>query len=188
LEAAFLEGDMDEAIYIGWPEGIEERSRHRKLLHLAQKSDVWNYGTVQGALQFFKKLVENLKLVGLTQCQVDPCIFYLKRNGKLVLLIASHVDDCAVAGKPSDVEWFKNEIKKYFTIKELGQLKKHLGVWYKWGEDSTGRYLESSMESFVQSMKDDFKDIFGHFPKDAATPAFPSTTLAEKVNWESSEA
>ena len=146
------------------------------------------YGTVQEALQFFKKLVENLKLVGLTQCQVDPCIFYLKRNGKLVLLIASHVDDCAVAGKPSDVEWFKNEIKKYFTIKELGQLKKHLGVWYKWGEDSTGRYLESSMESFVQSMKDDFKDIFGHFPKDAATPAFPSTTLAEKVNWESSEA
>ena len=42
VEAAFLEGDMDEAIYIGWPEGIEERSRHRKLLHLAQKSDVWD--------------------------------------------------------------------------------------------------------------------------------------------------
>ena len=184
VEAAFLEGDMDEAIYIGWPEGIEE-------LGYETKADTENYcillkkamyGTVQGALQFFKKLVEILKLVGLTQCQVDPCIFYLKRNGKLVLLFASHVDDCAVAGKPSDVEWFKKEmIKKYFTIKELGQLKKHLGVWYKWGEDSTGRYLESSMESFVQGMKDDFKDIFGHFPKDAATPAFPSTTLRKST-------
>ena len=52
-----------------------------------------------------------------------------------------------------------------YKIKELGQLKKHLGVWYKWGENSTGRYLESRMESFVQGMKDDFKDIFGHFPK-----------------------
>ena len=45
-----------------------------------------------------------------------------------MLLIASHVDDCAVAGKPNDVEWFKKEIKKYFTIKELGQLKKHRGM------------------------------------------------------------
>ena len=96
VEAAFFEGDMDKAIYIGWPEGIEE-------LGYEAKADTENYcillkkamyGIVQGALQFFKKLVEILKLVGLTQCQVDPCIFYLKRNGKLVLLIASHVDDC----------------------------------------------------------------------------------------------
>ena len=53
------------------------------------------YETLQGALQFSNKLVEILKLGGLTQHQVDPCIFYLKQNGKSALLIALHIDDCA---------------------------------------------------------------------------------------------
>ena len=62
---------------------------------------------VQAALQLFKKLVKSLKIVGLEQSKVNPCIFYVKREGKLILLIGTHVDDCAVAGKPEDVEFFQ---------------------------------------------------------------------------------
>ena len=98
------------------------------------------YGTVQAALQFFKKMVQNLTKVGLRQSKVDPCVFFIKKNNALILIIATHVDDCAIAGKPNDIKWFKNEIKKHFTIKELGPLKKHLGVWYDWGQDKVGRY------------------------------------------------
>ena len=89
-----------KAIYIGWPEGIEE-------LRYETKADTENYcillnkamyETLQGALQFFNKLVKILKLGGLTpQCQVDLYIFYLKRNWKLVLLIALHIDNRTVA-------------------------------------------------------------------------------------------
>ena len=142
------------------------------------------YGTVQAALQWFKKLVQCLLNMGMTQSKVDPCVFYLKRDNKLILLVGTHVDDCAIAGKPSDILAFKKEIKDYFTIKELGQLNKHLGVWYEWGSDKDGRYLESNMEDFVQGMFEDFKDLFGRLPKIASTPSVPGSSLRKNTDGE----
>jgi Reverse transcriptase (RNA-dependent DNA polymerase) len=181
VEAAFLEGDMEEKIYIEWPDGIldfgfENEKEIKQTCILLEKA---MYGTVQAALQFFKKLVENLTLVGLEQSKVDPCVFFIKKQGELILLIGTHVDDCAVAGKPADIEWFKSAIKEHFTIKELGTLCKHLGVWYEWGEDSIGRYLEASMEDFVEVMLADYKTIFKKAPKPAMTPAFPGQVLCK---------
>jgi hypothetical protein len=76
---------------------------------------------------------------------VEPCIFFLKCDLKLVLIVCIYVDDCIVAGEQSDVDWLKAEAKKHFTIKELRPIKKHSGVWYDWGEDADGSFLESTM-------------------------------------------
>jgi hypothetical protein len=78
------------------------------------------YGTVQAALQFFKKIAQNLTKVGLRQSKGAPCVFFIKENNSQILRIATHVDDCAIAEKPNDVKCFKNEIKKLVTMKELG--------------------------------------------------------------------
>ena len=179
VEAAFLEGDLEEKIYIEWPDGIEEfKYENKKTIETSCiLLDKAMYGTVQAALQFFKKLVQIMTIVGLTQSQVDPCIFYLKKNDILVLIVATHVDDCAIGGTPADIQWFKDAIRKHFNIKELGVLKKHLGVWYEWGNDSTGRYLESNMDDFVMGMANDYKTTFGQFPKAATSPALPGTNL-----------
>lgn len=108
---------------------------------------------------------------------MDPCAFFLKKQGELILIIGIHVDDCAIAGKPSNVQWFKSLMKKYFTIKELGILYKHLGVWDKWSDDTTGRYLEASMEDFVTFMIEEFKTLFKKLPQTAMTPALSGTIL-----------
>ena len=81
----------------------------------------------------------------------------------------------ATQGKNKE-EWtpaIKSEIENFFTIKELGILSKHLGVWYKWAEDDHGRNIESSMETFVKGMIDDSQSLFGRLPKIAATPGLP---------------
>lgn len=184
VEAAFLEADMDENIYIEWPDGVREHNYENEedigkyCIQLKKAM----YGTVQAALQWFKKLVKSLKIVGLEQSKVDPCIFYVKKEGTLILLIGTHVDDCAVAGKPEDVEFFKSEIKKHFTIKELGILSKHLGVWYEWAQDDHGRYIESSMEPFVEGMLNDFQSLFGRHPKIATTPGLPGVCLRKNTS------
>jgi len=131
------------------------------------------YGTVQAARQWFKKLMACLIKVGLTQSKTDPCVFYLKRDTELVLLVATYVDDCAVAGAQVEVNWLKSQMRKHFTIKGLGPLKKHLGVWYSWATDSIGRYLQSDMEDFVKGMINDYKELFGHPPKYSTLPALP---------------
>jgi hypothetical protein len=68
--------------------------------------------------------------MGVKQSKVDSCVFYVKRDRTLILIIGSHVDGGAIAGKPVDVLSFKTEIKGHFTIKESGRLHKHFRVWY----------------------------------------------------------
>ena len=137
------------------------------------------YGTVQAARQWFKKLRDCLLNMGLKQSRVDPCVFYQKREGILTLLLCTYVDDLAVTGTQADVNKFKLALKQYFNVKELGQLRKHLGVWYEWGEDENGRYLQSEMEDFVKDMINDYTTIFGKEPKKASTPGFPGTVLSK---------
>ena len=81
VEAAFLEADLDEQIFIEWPDGVvefgfEDESAVKEHCILLRSKAM--YGTVQAALQWFKKLVEIMTCpeIGLTQCKADPCMFY----------------------------------------------------------------------------------------------------------------
>ena len=57
------------------------------------------YGLKQSSLLWNDLLVDKLVPVhGLEQCTTDPCGFRLILEGKLVLILAVHVDDMAVAG------------------------------------------------------------------------------------------
>jgi hypothetical protein len=184
VEAAFLEADLDEQIFIEWPDGVvefgfEDESDVEEYCILLSKA---MYGTVQAALQWFKKLVEIMTCpeIGLIQCKADPCMFYLHdARGKLILLVATHVDDCVIAGQTKTIQWFKQQVRQYVNTKELGTLKKHLGVWYTAGNDEIGRYLQATMEDFVQGIVDDFILIFGRQPKQFRTPAFPGSVLTK---------
>ena len=181
IEAAFLEADLDEEIYIEWPDGIADfhYENETTMTDNCIRLDKAMYGTVQAARQWFKKLRDCLLDMGLKQSRVDPCVFYEKREGILTLLLCTYVDDLAVTGTQADVNKFKLALKQYFNVKELGQLRKHLGVWYEWGEDENGRYLQSEMEDFVKDMINDYTTIFGKEPKKASTPGFPGTVLSK---------
>jgi hypothetical protein len=180
VEAAFLNADLEEDLYIEYPEGVvelgfetEATSRHYCIL-----LDKAMYGAVQAARQWSRKLVEILtQRMHLTQSRVDPCLFYLMRNNEVVLIVGTHVDDQQVAGTSSDIKAFKVEMAKYVAIKQLGVVKKHLGVIYKISNDNYGRYIEANMFDFVQGMTDDYVKLIGSLPKRAATPALPGTTL-----------
>jgi hypothetical protein len=75
-----------------------------------------------------------------------------------------------VAGSQKDVDEFKKQLWFYFTIKALGAVKKHLGVYYERGQDSLGKYIEANMLDFVKEMLSDFTELTGRMPKIAATP------------------
>jgi len=56
----------------------------------------------------------------------------MSEEGKVVLLAVCHVDDTLLEGSKTEIEWFKTMIRTCFNISDLGKLKNHLGVWYKW--------------------------------------------------------
>ena len=180
ITAAFLKADLDEEIYIEWPDGIADFHYENKstMTENCIRLDKAMYGTVQAAYQWFKKLWDCLLDMDSSKA-VSTHVFYEKRQGILTILLCTYIDDLAVTGTQADVNKFKLALKQYFNIKELGQICKHLGVWYEWVEDENGRYLQSEMEDFVKEMINDYTTIFGKEPKKASTPGFPGTVLSK---------
>jgi hypothetical protein len=100
--------------------------------------------------------------------QSDPCVFYLKdEKGKTILIVATHVDDCIMAGSKDVIEQFKKDVKKRFNISDLGKIKKHLGIWYDWREEAnvekyiianTPKLVKEIIESFESHMEREARD------------------------------
>ena len=182
IEAAFLEAELDEDIYIEWPEGVEEFGYFapHQMEGRCLKLERAMYGCVQSPLMFFKTFSKHLQLLGLSQSLADPCIWYKHdEHGHLVLVVAVYVDDCIVAGPKSEVEALKAGVRKRFKITELGAIRKHLGVWYEHCKDEKGEYYKLSMDQYQKDILADWKAVTGRDAKPAPTPGFPNESLTK---------
>ena len=66
---AFLNGDLEEEIYMDCPEGLEQEDDECLLLLKTI------YGLVQSSRQCHAKFSGILKKIGFQQCRSDPCLF-----------------------------------------------------------------------------------------------------------------
>jgi Reverse transcriptase (RNA-dependent DNA polymerase) len=105
VEAAFLNGDLDEEIYMECPKGMQSKEDEVLLLRKAL------YGLVQSARQFFKKFTSILVSIGFVQSYAEPCLF-IKKDETSIVLIAVHVDDCYIIGTTTALENTVENIKK----------------------------------------------------------------------------
>ena len=187
VEAAFLSATMDKDMFIEWPPsavelGLLSAEEETKYCIRLNKS---MYGSVDAARKFNRDLIQTLtKKMKATQSQVDPCLFFMKRGGLTCLLIVVYVDDIIVMGDQHDVNTFKKEFKRHYNITESGRLKKHLGVWYHWGEDEMGKYVRATMDDYATSIVNDYEYHTRHSAKVAATPGFPGSTLTKSSETE----
>ena len=122
-----------------------------------------------------------LKKLGLKQSKTDPCLFYKHdSNGDLAMLLIIHVDDTLVSGRESVVNKYLEDLQKEFKIEILGELRKHLGVWYEWKVDGDGEiYLEASMPEMIDQIDRTFQEAIGRPAKKALTPGYPGQMLKE---------
>jgi hypothetical protein len=105
VETAFLHGNLEHKIYMDIPKGLNAKDDECCLL---QKTI---YGLVQSALQFYKKLVKVLKILGFHGGYTDPCLM-TRRNQLGVVFIALYVDDCLCIGNDKSNQglgtWYVN--------------------------------------------------------------------------------
>ena len=180
IEAAFLEADLDEDIYIEWPQGVEEFGYVTKdeMKGKCLKLEKAMYGCVQSPLMFFKTYSKHLKDIGLTQSLADPCMWFKSdKSGNLTLIVAVYVDDCIIAGLKPEIETFKADVQKRFKITDLGPIKKHLGVWYTKCADDRGEFYKLTMEKYQHDTVEEYEKATGKKVKAAKTPGFPGQTL-----------
>lgn len=120
--SAFLQGDIEEEIYMKQPpmyESGENVCRLKKSLYgLKQASRLWN-----------KKLDTTLKEMGLLQTKLDPCIYYKIVDNNNITFIAIYVDDLMIFTNNQEVKsYIKGELHKRFKMKDLGDLCYCIGI------------------------------------------------------------
>jgi Reverse transcriptase (RNA-dependent DNA polymerase)/Zinc knuckle len=178
VETAFLNADLEEEVYIKIPDGYQQFTgklyQHDDVLKLNKAL----YGLVQSPRAWIKHFTAALLQCDLKQCLSEPCVLY-QRDGEVVkLLVVIYCDDCIIAGHKNDVARLKQQIALKFAISDLGKLKKHLGVTYKFGEDDNGPFLLASMNEFVDEIIRDCETCCGEL-REFPTPGYSGASMAK---------
>ena len=122
--AAFLNGDLDEVIYMKQPEGFAVAGMEQ-LVCLLRKSI---YGLKQASRAWYHELDTFLVGVGFSRCVADPCLYVRRVDGALTI-VAVYVDDLIIASNSQgERSRLKELLSARYTMKDLGTLSWCLGM------------------------------------------------------------
>lgn len=125
VKNAFLNGDLEEEVYMEIPPGFETSENANKVCKLKKSL----YGLKQSPRAWFDRFTKVVRMFGYIQCQSDHTMF-LKQSpsGKKAILIV-YVDDIVLTGDhEEEIKRLKSLLAKEFEIKDLGNLKYFLGM------------------------------------------------------------
>lgn len=124
VKNAFLNGDLEEEVYMESPPGFEGKFQSR--VCKLRKS---LYGLKQSPRAWFEKFTRSVKNQGYTQAQSDHTMFVKhSKDGKIAVLIV-YVDDIILTGDDLiEMERLKKSLASSFEIKDLGTLRYFLGM------------------------------------------------------------
>ena len=105
VKTAFLNGYLDESIYMVQPEGFVAKGHEQKVCKLLRSI----YGLKQASRSWNLRFDETIKTYGFEQNVDEPCAYKLIDNHKVVFLVL-YVDDILLIG--NDVEKLSN-VKKW---------------------------------------------------------------------------
>ncbi|VVT58450.1 uncharacterized protein SAPINGB_P006214 [Magnusiomyces paraingens] len=149
VKNAFLNGDLEEDIYVKPPTGID----HNTPPGMVWKLNKSLYGLKQAPLCWNKKLVDKLEALGYKAAKKEPCLFY-KINGKDFSIIGLYVDDILTASNvPGEFERFFKGLSGYFAIKDEGGVNKFLGIRVQ----DSDRTISLDLEHYIADMIEVFK-------------------------------
>lgn len=173
ITAAYLNGTLEDDIYMVQPEGCIEKGKEQLICHLKRSL----YGLRQSGRIWNSCLDKFLVQYGLKRSNADPCIYY---DCERSIIIGIYVDDLLIVGKLSEIKNFKQKIKEQFNAKDLGPANQILSM--KINKEKDG-YITLDQVAYVSEVLDMFKMTEA---KSAATPLDPSIKYrkVEEHEWE----
>jgi hypothetical protein len=124
VKTAFLNGELDEEVYMKQPEGFVIKGQEDKVCKLTKSL----YGLKQAPKQWHQKFDQVVLANGYIINESDKCIYSKFQNGKGVM-ICLYVDDMLIFGTSiNEVEETKAFLSKNFDMKDLGEADVILGI------------------------------------------------------------
>ena len=177
---AFLWSDLNETIYMKYPQGYNGTA-----------GMVWRllkslYGLKQASLMWYKLFKATLERLGFTRSEFDHGLFIYRREfggSETVCFLAVHVDDGL--GATNSAPFFthlKSEIAKAFGIKDLGPVKSFIGFQFE--RDRATRELWIHQENYIDNLLDEYSlhdcnsvttPLDSHYPFGNIDSTYPET-------------
>lgn len=121
VKTAFLNGELEEQIWIAPPEGLKLRAGQACLLHRAL------YGLKQSPKVWYDRLTEDLGAVGFNPVPADRGLFV--RHGKTeTVYILIYVDDLLVIGPKNGTQQTVDFLRATYDCHDLGNAGSYLGL------------------------------------------------------------
>src|SRR6266540_1600875 len=131
VKSAFLNGDLQEEVYVVQPPGFVITGKEHKVLRLHKAL----YGLRQPPQAWYAKLDATLEALGFTWSDSEHAV-YVRGQGTARLLVGVYVDDLIITGSDeSEISRFKGEMKDSFRMSNLGLLRYYLGIEVRQGVD-----------------------------------------------------
>ena len=124
IRTAFLNGELEEEVYIQTPAGAKRLASHRRVLRLLRAL----YGLKQASRAWNKRLEAELLAKGFKQSDADPSLWILHGEGGAVLAMF-YVDDGLVAARTAaEADALVEMVAGMFAIRALGEPEDFLGI------------------------------------------------------------
>jgi hypothetical protein len=112
VTAAFLNGDLEEEIYMQQPAGFEDIARADYVLLLLKNL----YGLKQAPRVWHQTINPFFISLGFKPLEAEPCIYYQWNDNKLQL-ISLYVDNLGIAAdEQSDLDNIRNQLKSEYKM------------------------------------------------------------------------
>ena len=146
IRAAFLQAkNLEREIFLKPPPDVKKEGilwRLKKPL----------YGLNDASRKFWLKIKEVFKNFGLKKVDGDEALYYKHdKNGELIGLMSTHVDDFSLAGTDDFLDTVTEEIKRTLDVSKIEDGRfRFTGIDIEQVEDR----IELSMEEYAESLED----------------------------------
>jgi hypothetical protein len=124
VKTAFLNGNLQENVYMTQPEGFAVEGK--EYMRCKLKKSI--YGLKQVSRQWYIKFDEIIRSFGFSENKVDNCIF-IRFKGKDFTIIVLYVDDILLASNDKNMLYkTKSFLSSNFDMKDLGDASYVLGI------------------------------------------------------------
>jgi hypothetical protein len=153
VKIAFLNGEINEEVYVEQPLGFETHDRETHVCRLKKAL----YGLKQAPRAWYGRIDNFPMSLGFTKRSADPNLYFKVEDGEPVILLL-YVDDLFLTGAKKLIIKCKRKLVAKFKMKYLGMMHYFLGleVWQR----SNGIFLNQgkyAVEIFKRFKMLDFK-------------------------------
>lgn len=142
---AFLNGTLEEDIYMTQPEGYVRPGEENEVCKLKRSL----YGLKQSPRCWNITFKEHMKSMRFDPSAADPCIFVRKEKSGEMSMIAVYVDDLIIVAKTDKMMTeIKRCLEARFKMKDLGRLHHCLGITVEYDNSGSCLWLHQKLYLF----------------------------------------